>query len=244
MYIDAHNHLDFYEDRLSTAIDIIRKNSILTLACAMDEQSYLSAKMLSNDNPLIIPCFGVHPSKARECGENWDKYEEYLIESRVIGEIGLDFHWIEDRQQYPAQIELLEFFLGMAKKHGKVTNLHTKGAEQEILALLKKHSVKPPIIHWYSGPFDIMKELLDYGCYFTVGVDLGYSQLTAELVQSLPLDRLLTETDGPTALEWVNGQYGYPDYVKTIVQGISILKNLPEDDVQARIYENFEAILK
>jgi Tat protein secretion system quality control protein TatD with DNase activity len=51
----------------------------------------------------------------------------------MIGEIGLDHHFIDDRSQYDAQLKVFEFFLSVAKEQKKIVNLHTKGAEREII---------------------------------------------------------------------------------------------------------------
>ncbi|MBL4938598.1 TatD family hydrolase [Clostridium sp. YIM B02515] len=240
MYIDAHNHLDFYGKNLDKALNIIKQNNIITLGCAMDVQTYLFTKEINKDNPLIIPCFGIHPWKADENFMNLDSFEQYIKESKVIGEIGLDYHWVLEKEKYPYMRQVFSYFLKMAYKYNKITNIHTKGAEEEIYESIKKYELKTPIIHWYSGPLDTMKKLLDYGCYFTTSVDIGYSKLTEEIVKTLPLNRILTETDGPTSLEWVNGQYGYPDEVKNIVNQIAIIKNLPYEEVKHTIAENFK----
>lgn len=244
MYIDAHNHLDFYGDKLYKAIKIINKNKIQTLACSTDEESYLFAKKLSKDNPFIIPCFGIHPWKADENFRNLDRFEKFIIKTPIVGEIGLDFHWVLEKEKYPYQLKVLRFFFEKAKKYDKVTNLHTKGAEKEVLELIKKYELRSPIIHWYSGPFEILKELLKYGCYFTISVDIGYSKITEEIVKYLPMEKILTETDGPTALEWVNGDFGYPDYIQGIITKISVLKNIPKEEVIKQIYNNFNTLIK
>lgn len=244
MYIDAHNHLDFYGERISEAINIINKNKMQTLACSMDEESYLFAKKISNNNPFVIPCFEVHPWKADENSKDLDRFEKYIDETPIIGEIGLDFHWVLEKERYAHQLKVLEYFFTKAKKYNKITNLHTKGAEYEVLELIKKYKLRTPIIHWYSGTFDILKELLDYGCYFTIGVDIGYSKITGEIVKYLPLERILTETDGPTALEWVNGQYGNPDYVINVINEIALLKNLTKEEVTKEIYKTFNLLIK
>ena len=244
MFIDAHNHLDFYEDNLDTAIEMINQHKIITLGCAMDEESYLFTKQLSINNPNIIPCFGVHPWKAYDISKDIDRFEEYIKTSKVIGEIGLDYYWITDKNQYPIMRKVFNYFLEKASQYNKITNIHTKGAEFEILEGIKKYNLINPIIHWYSGPWDVLKSLLDYGCYFTISVDIKTSQLTKEIVKMIPLSRLLTETDGPTSLKWVNGEYGYPVEVINIVKEISFIKKIPYEQVKYEISNNFKLITK
>lgn len=243
MFIDAHNHLEQYGENLKAALDMIRRHEIVTLGCAMDEETYLYTRRLSQDNPLILPCAGIHPMTAHANCKELDRFDKYVKEAEVIGEIGLDFHWVEDRGQYPSMVQVFDYFVKKAREHDKVTNMHTKGAEEEVLAAIKKHGLRTPIIHWYSGPLDILKKLLDYGCYFTVSVDIGDSELTREIVRILPINRILSETDGPTALEWVNGKYGYPTEVENVVNQISAIKKLPFEEVKDEIFNNFRKLL-
>lgn len=239
MYIDAHNHLDLYGDNLDNALNMIKQHNIVTLGCSMDVETYLFVKEIRKSNPLIIPCFGIHPWRAHENYKNLDRFEEYIKEAKVIGEIGLDYHWVLEREKYPYMRQVFDYFLDKSSEYNKLTNIHTKGAELEILSSIRKYDLRTPIIHWYSGALDILKKYLDFGCYFTISVDLGHSKLTEEIVKILPLDRLLTETDGPTSLEWVNGEYGYPLEVKKIIKQISFIKKLPYDEVKHEIAKNF-----
>lgn len=244
MYIDAHNHLILYQEHIHQALEQIQEKNILTIDCGINEESYLYAKGLAKEQPLILPCFGIHPMEAHVYHTRLDEFESYIQESPMIGEIGLDFYWVEDQETYPLQVKVLEYFFERARRNDKVVNLHTKGAEEEILSYIKRYRLRSPIIHWYSGPMEVFHQLLDYGCYFTIGVDAGCSGITQEMVQRLPLDRLLTETDGPTALEWVNGQYGYPEFIEEIVAVIAGFKQLDPGEIKETIVENYKHLME
>ncbi|MFL0194861.1 TatD family hydrolase [Clostridium sp. WILCCON 0269] len=244
MFVDAHNHLDFYKDssNLNEVLNIIHNNNIKTLGCSMDLNSYIFTKNLSISNKNIIPCFGIHPWKAHENYENLDTFDDYIKECAIIGEIGLDYHWVLEKEKYPYMKRVFEYFSDKAKKYNKITNIHTKGAESEILHTIKKYNLRTPIIHWYSGDLDILRRLLDYGCYFTISIDIGHSSLTNEIVKLLPLDKILTETDGPTSLK-ENNKYIYPDEVKNIIKWIAFIKNIPYEEVKTQIWSNFNKLL-
>ena len=201
MYIDFHNHIDFYKDEeIDSVINCINLNKIMTIACSMDEESYLNNIEISKKSDYIVPIFGIHPWRVKN-NIDLDKFEDYIKNTPLIGEIGLDFHWVEEKYTYSYQIKVFEYFLQCAKKYNKYINVHTKGCEELILNLIKKYNVSPQtIIHWYSGDKDTLKKLID--------------------------NKLLAETDGPTALQWVNGVYGMPDEIKNVYENICTIKKL------------------
>ncbi|MGL5752686.1 MAG: TatD family hydrolase [Paraclostridium sp.] len=246
MYVDFHNHIDFYnKENIDKAIEDININKIKTIACAMDEKSYLYNKELQAKSEYIIPTYGIHPWRAYENRNNLDKVEKYIKESKLIGEIGLDFHWVEDKNTYPYQVEVFECFLKYAKEYNKYINVHTKGAEELVLELIKKYDVSSQsIIHWYSGDKDTLKKLIDAKCMFTASVDVSYSKITEELIKVVPVKQLLAETDGPTALEWVNGVYGMPSEIKRVYKDICAIKNISTDEFSTKCNEKLQEILK
>jgi Tat protein secretion system quality control protein TatD with DNase activity len=67
-----------------------------------------------------------------------DRLVTLVAETPMIGEIGLDHHWVKDPAAYPAQMRVLEFFLAAVRDQEKVVNLHTKSAEREVAQALRR----------------------------------------------------------------------------------------------------------
>lgn len=243
MYVDAHNHLELYGENLEKAIKDINENKIITLANSIDVNSYILNKEYAKKSEYIIPTFGIHPNSVAGFNGQLKDLIPYIEESKLIGEIGLDFLWVEDRTLDSKQREIFYFILDEAIKRSKYVSVHTKNAEKEIYEALKGRKYNKVIIHWYSGPLDILESLIELGCYFTISVDLGYSNLTEEVLKKIPMERLLVETDGPTALEWVNGEYAYPIEIKSVVKKIAEYKKIKEEKLIDIIYNNFRRIL-
>ena len=89
MYIDFHNHIDFYKDgEIDSVINCINSNKIMTIACSMDEESYLNNIKISKKSDYIVPIFGIHPWRVKNNIE-LDKFEDYIKNTPLIGEIGL-----------------------------------------------------------------------------------------------------------------------------------------------------------
>jgi TatD DNase family protein len=239
MLIDAHAHLDGYGDLLDGALDEIRRLRIFTVATAMDVASYARLRQIGERSELVLPTFGIHPKRAAEYVGRLAELGRYIEATPAIGEIGLDFHWIRDRSQDAAQLRVLEYFLAAAREQNKMVNLHTKGGERRVLDLLERYEVKRAIIHWYSGPLDILRALSDFGAYFTLGVELTRSEAIQEIARSLPDHLLLTETDNPGGLKWLTGAHGMPGEIVAVVHALAELRCASPESVERTVHENF-----
>ncbi|MFK7804484.1 MAG: TatD family hydrolase [Anaerolineae bacterium] len=240
MFIDAHTHLDHY-----TAAEIddilieIDRMACRTWAVSMDLESWEKNKKLAQDRLLITPTFGIHPWNAHLYAHRLDELDEPTADSVHIGEIGLDFHWVEERERWPLQEVVLDYFLKKAADQNKVVNLHTKGAESLILDKLKKFKVEQAVIHWYSRDLEVFDRLVAYGCWFTFGVELPHSKLIQVCAKRCPVDRLLTETDGPGGLEWLTGERARPGHVPGVVEFLAGLRKDNAGEMQGQIWENY-----
>jgi TatD DNase family protein len=245
MLIDAHVHLDKYGDQLDRALKEIEEDQILTVATAMDVPSFLELQEIGKRSPLILPTFGIHPRRAAEYADRLNELSRYVEMSPAIGEIGLDFHWVKDTSTYPAQRKVLEYFISAAGEQKKFVNLHTKAGEKEILDLLEKYDVHRAIIHWYSGPMDILRAIVEFGCYFTIGVEVHYSDYIKAIAKAVPDHLLLTETDNPGALRWLkrNDEVGMPTAIKDVVNALATLRQSTPERVMELVQGNFARLV-
>ena len=245
MLIDAHVHLDKYGDLLDQALREIDEQQIFTVATAMDLPSYLELQKIGDRSELILPTFGVHPRRAAEYAERLPELGRYIEMSPAIGEIGLDFHWVRDTTTYPAQRKVLEYFIAAAGEQNKFVNLHTKAGEQEILDLLVKYNVRRAIVHWYSGPLDILNAMIDFGCYFTIGVEVLYSDYIKQIAQAVPDHLLLTETDNPGALKWLkkHDALGMPSAITGVLDALANIRGASSNTIEAIVQNNFARLV-
>jgi len=244
MLIDAHAHLDRYEDKLGSALKEITQHKIFTLSNSMDLPSYKQNLEIGRKCDLVLSTFGVHPWNAPEYADRLEDLKEAVEKTPIIGEIGLDYHSAEYAHQFSAQRKVFEFFLEKAKEQNKIVNLHTRGAEKEVLVLLKEYEIQKAIIHWYSGPLDILDKLVDEGAYFTIGVEVLDSEHIKGIAQRLPMDRLLTETDNPGGQMWVKGILGMPSVIKEVIQILAEVKNTTEQVIIQTVEANFVRLIR
>ena len=245
MYIDFHTHIDFYKNyELQKVYDEIEKNNIKVISCAMDKESYKQNLEFSIICPNIIPTFGIHPWKITHKVPDLDVYDNYIKNSKLIGEVGLDFHWVEDKSTFKPQVEVFKQFVKKAKTYDKYLNIHTKGAEELVYDILNKENMlEKSIIHWYSGDFYTLRKFVDANSYFTLSVDINYSEKSKEIARLIPIDHILAETDGPTALEWINNIYGMPNEIINVYNGICSIKNITIDELKYNINKIYYSII-
>jgi TatD DNase family protein len=239
MLIDAHAHIDKYGDEINVALEEIQEHRIFTVGTAMDIPSYEQLRLIADRSDLVLATFGVHPKRAPEYANRLRELNAYIEASPAIGEIGLDFHWVKDSSEYPAQLKVLEYFLAAAREQKKIVNLHTKGAEKKILNLLERYDIQRAIVHWYSGPLDIFRVMTQFGAYFTIGVEVLYSEHIQAIAREVPRQLLLTETDNPGGLKWLKGVVGMPKDIEKVVNALADLRNSSPELISHTIRENF-----
>jgi TatD DNase family protein len=244
MLIDAHVHIDKYGDNLEAALSEIAQREIFTIAVAMDAPSYAASRLIARRSPLILPTFGIHPRRAPLYATRLRELGALIEESPAIGEIGLDFHWEKDPASFASQRRVLEYFFAAAREQNKLVNLHTKGGENEILHLLEKYQIRRAIVHWYSGPLDILSELVSWGAHFTVGVEVLFSEHIKTIAREIPDRLLLTETDNPGGLAWLGGGTGMPRELGRVIEALAQLRNTDTAAVAAAVQRNFLRLIE
>ena len=243
MLIDSHAHLDRYDDLTDKALDEINSYRIFTISNSMDPQSYKLNLGLARKCRYILPTFGIHPWVAHEYVDRLIEFDELIAESPMLGELGLDYFFVKDKSLYPAQRKLLEYFLAKASDMNKIVNLHTKGAEEDILRLLEKYRIKRAIIHWYSGTMRFLKQLIEKGHYLTIGVEVLFTESIRKIARNIPEDQILTETDNPGGYEWLAGTPGMPGVLQEVVLELARLRKIEYEECERMVQRNFERLI-
>jgi len=248
MYIDAHAHLDRYDllgqEALDAALHEIDHHRIFTLSNSMDIPSYKRNLEIAEKSQLILPIFGIHPWNAPEYAHTLGDVDALITHSPILGEIGLDYHFVQDRTKYPLQRQVLQYFLSAAQDQGKIICLHTKGAEEAVLEMIDSYKLPGLLVHWYSGPEDIFKEFITRDAYFTFGAELLSSKHIQDLAKWVPLDRLLTETDNPGGPKSLTGHPGMPNLIVDVVEYLAELRNQSPERMVKIIQSNLIALIR
>ncbi|MGA7828511.1 MAG: TatD family hydrolase, partial [Geobacteraceae bacterium] len=187
-----------------------------------------------------IPTFGIHPWEAARYADRLHELDRFLEETPVIGEAGLDFHYVTDKGQYPGQLKVFEYQCSWAQRLSTSMNLHTRGADHEVLEMLRRYGIKRSIIHWYAGPVSLIDTYLAAGCYFTVGVDVLNPRKSPGIAEILPLDRILLETDNPDGYRWHAQEIGMPDLLLKILEKVAVIRGMSTSELEDRLWQNWQ----
>lgn len=245
MYVDAHSHLDKYSDvELEGVLDAVESHRILTLSVSVDGPSFVRTEAIAGRSELVVPCFGVHPEEAARYVGSLGDMREFAERSPMFGEIGLDYRTVADESCYPAQREVFEWFLDLAVAHDKMVSVHCVGAEQDTVDLLARYESVRAIVHWYSGPLDVLDQMIDAGLMFSVGAEVLHSDHIRNVAAAIPPDQLLTETDNPGGPRWLTGDTGYPQLITDVVDELSSTRGERKDDLLATVRSNLLRLIE
>jgi TatD DNase family protein len=106
---------------------------------------------------------------------------------------------------------------------------------------LEKYDVRRAIIHWYSGPMDILRAMIDFGCYFTIGVEVLYSDYIKSIAKAVPDHLLLTATDNPGALRWLKKMMR--SAIKEVVGALGVLRQSTTEQIESLVQANFMRLI-
>ena len=195
MIIDTHCHYDMMPNPEVYIKNVERKGDIaigMTNLPSHFQMGYPFIKLLHN----VRLSLGFHPLLISDNQNELKLFGKMLDKTSYIGEIGLDF----SKEAYSTrdiQIDVLSQLLIMLKGKNKILSVHSRRAEKTLLELLKKYEIKNVIFHWYSGPVNIIKEIVDQGYYFSINEAMTLSENGRKIIAAIPRERILTETDAP-----------------------------------------------
>ena len=238
MLIDAHCHLDRYRENLACALEQIKQHQIFTITNSTDLPSYKQNVKIAATSDLILPVFGIHPWNAPEYVGCLDDLNGPISESPMIGEIGLDYYFVNETSRYDDHRKVFEHFLIAASRQRKIVIVHTKGAESEVLQLLEKYKTERVVIHWYSGPWHTLEAMAERGFYFTIGVEVLFSEHIQDIARSLPAELMLTETDNPGGNESLTGTVGTPSVIKYVIGKLAEIRGISDHLMIATVQNN------
>ena len=254
MLIDTHAHLDspqFDADRAAVVERAQAAGVEVIVNAGADMDSSRRTVALAEQYPEVYAGVGVHPHDAKQVdGDALAALRELARQPKVVavGEIGLDFY----RNLSPQDVQRRAFQaqLAWAARLGKPVIVHDREAHAEVLKALTSWAAglassplagRVGMLHSFSGDLLMAKRAIDLGFYISISGPVTYqnARRLAEIIQALPLNRLLIETDCPYLTPHPHrGKRNEPAHVRLVAEKIADIKGLTLDMVAAATTAN------
>jgi len=249
--IDSHCHLD-HEPLFSDLSNVIERSKnigiekLLTISTSLE--SFNRITDIINKDEIIYGTIGIHPHQADkesitsdEIVNNLNKYPKII----GIGETGLDFYYenSERKKQINSFIEHIEASL----KSNVPLIIHSRDAEKETFEILNEYKNKnlKILMHCFTGSFEFAKKLINLNSFFSAsGIITFKNSLDLQnTFKSLPLERILIETDSPFLAPVPNrGKKNEPSFIDFTAAKLAMIKDISKEDLIKITTKNFNKL--
>lgn len=242
--VDFHCHLDLYPD-FEALVRECETKEIYTLAVTTTPRAWSRNHALASKTKHVRAALGLHPQLVHSHGSDIAMWERLLDQSNYVGEVGLD----AGPQYYkslPEQTRVFERILkACSKQGGKVLSIHSIRAASTVLDMAEEHldlQDNTMVMHWFTGTLAEARRAVEIGCYFSINARMLQNPKANTLLKTIPLERILTETDGP----FTEGKAGpvRPWDAIDCVEGLAGIYDIPVVVMQKSIVGNLLAMLK
>ena len=238
--IDSHCHLD--HELLFNNLDEVLKRSkevgiekLLTICTTFE--SFSKIKQLVKKDDIIYGTFGIHPHESKN-----DKVTTQRIIHEInnnekiigIGETGLDFY--HNHSNKIDQISSFEEHIKASIELNIPLIIHSRNAENETLEIFNKYKNQnlKILMHCFTGSKKFAENLFDFNAYFSASGIITFKNSIdlQETFKSIPLDRILIETDSPyLAPVPLRGKGNEPSFVKYTADKLANIRNIPNSEL-------------
>jgi TatD DNase family protein len=238
--VDTHAHLEELPD-LPAALERAGEAGV-TAVVAVGSDTDSNRKVLglaAAHRGLVYAGLGLHPGLLTDDTPLDDcvrLMEDNLAEAVAIGEVGLDYH---KRVLAVAGKELqhraFSAVLALARRSGKPAMIHSRYAWRDSFDLASGAGVDRAVFHWYTGPTNVLREILDRGYFISATPAVEYHAEHRRAVKEAPLGNLLLETDCPVVYQ---GHRSEPADVARVLRTVADIKGLPPETVAGKTTDN------
>ena len=249
--IDSHCHLD-HEPLFENISEVIKRSKdvgiqkLLTISTTLD--SFDKIKDLVNIDPIIFGTFGIHPHETEVNYVNKQTLVETITKFKKIigvGETGLDFFYNHSNKE--RQIDSFKDHLEASMELEMPVIIHSRNAEDETFNILNSYNNKnlKILMHCFTGSYEFSKKLLSLGAFFSASGIITFKNSIdlQNTFKTIPLDRLLIETDSPfLAPIPMRGKKNEPSFIKHTLDKLSIIKDKSPKEMSTLTTDNFNLL--
>lgn len=241
--VDFHCHLDLYPDH-EAAIARAEAARIYTLTVTTTPKAWPRNYELTRGSHYVRAALGLHPQLVAERAAELPLWEQYLAEAKYIGEVGLDAS-PQFYGSFDTQIRVFRRILECCAEAGdKILSVHSVRSVPTLLDMIEQFCPRNRaiiVLHWFTGSRSDMRRAMELGCFFSVNQEMTRSERGRTLIAELPLDRIITETDGP--FTETLGRPSEPADVQYTIGKIASVRKASVDSIADNILTNLRALL-
>lgn len=231
--IDTHCHiLKEYYDNID---EIVNDMDGYMINAGIDDKSNLEVIELANKYDKIFGVIGIQPEEVDKItSDSYKIIEDNINNPKIvgIGEIGLDYYWTDETKEL--QLEVFDKLMSIAYKNNKPVVIHSREAIKDTYDIIKKYPGIKAVLHCYSSSLEMAREFIKLGVMLGIGGVLTFknSKKLVEVVEEIPLEYLLLETDSPyLSPEPFRGKTNKPSNVRIVAEKIAEIKNISVEEV-------------
>lgn len=253
MIFDTHTHLNVeaFENEIPEVIERARELGVTEMAVVgFDTPTITKSLALSEAYKDIYSIIGWHPTEAG----SYTKEIETTLQSQLetpkvvaLGEIGLDYHWMEDPKE--VQDKIFRRQIAIAKEMNLPISIHTREALEDTYKILKEEKTHDigGIMHSFSGDDEWAKRFLDLGMHISFSGVVTFKKAfeVHEAAKVVPMDKLLVETDAPYLAPMpYRGKRNEPGYTRYVAEKVAELRNISFEEVANVTRENAHRLFR
>lgn len=252
MYIDSHCHLNFPElsSNLSEVLGNMRDNQVTHALCvSVDLNKFPEVLKLAELHDNIYASVGVHPDHELEDEPSRSQLVRLANHPKVIavGETGLDYYRLQGDLEW--QRDRFRTHIRAAIECGKPLIIHTRSAAQDTLRIMQEESAHKVggVMHCFTENLDVAQAAIDMNFYISFSgiVTFKNATIVKSVAQSIPLERILIETDSPYLAPVPHrGKLNQPAYVKYVAEVIAQLRGVSSAQVGQVSTQNFRTLFR
>lgn len=253
---DSHSHLNdekFDNDRKEIIKQVYESGVKGFITAGYSVESSIDAAHMANEYEFIYAIVGVSPNDIPQNEEElWKQIDEIknIVDKSnkvvAIGEIGLDYYWNTDNKELQKKAFIEQIKLANEKNLPIV--IHTRDAIMDTIEILKENEViNKGVFHCCPQNRELIKEALKLGFYISFAGPITFknSKNADEMIDLVPNDRILIETDSPYLTpEPVRGTRNTPANVKFVARKIADSKGMTLEEIEEITFENAKKIFK
>jgi TatD DNase family protein len=243
--IDSHSHFDdarFEIDRDAAYQRAQQAGVDIQVLAAVSAALWPKLKAVAAAYPGLYPSYGLHPAwLAEHQPEHLDALAEWVSREHpvAVGECGLDYYL--PNLDADMQTEYFSEQLRLARSHNLPVIIHARHAVDAVIQQVRRFNGARGVVHSFSGSAEQARRLLDLGILLSFGGPLTYSraQRLRSLIQTLPLDGFMLETDAPDQPPFNHrGQRNEPAYLPEILICVAELRGADPAEIAAATNAN------